>query len=516
VAALRLVSERVKRLFKYLLIVAAVLVLAVLGGVWWLNHWVKSPETHAYLERELSKQLKFPLRFKSLDFSIWSGLKAHGVTVPDRGGNFLAADELIAKHRFGPLLRGQIALSQVSIDAAKFTWVQRPDGSWKLPELPEDLKAELEAKKKTKAMTDKPAEPAPKKNKEPDVLLEKILLTNATADFVDAGGKPFASVTALRLNLLNTASAEKIEGALVVGRAVLHGWMAVTELSATVHQSKEKGLFIENLAGKVGGGKLTGSYMRKAEKASSKFSSRLALTGVDLVTAAMDGDAPPPNLNGKMTAQVFIKGDNDDWKLAKGEGGVTLENGSLRKINEIEWLKDVGDFLQIDSTSILTIPEAKLDAKINSGRIFIDDLKLSAPPLMVTAKGTAKWDGKFDLAAKFRAEAGFIAKRTLLEPQFQPVEADGFRSVDFSLRGSLQKPKQDLLEKLTGTKDRKMQKFIAGEAAFDAITDQLPMAKPNKDAAEPKEPKEPKPKKPKNPPPPPAPEPDAPSEPDKP
>ena len=133
-------SAAVKRLLKILIITILVLVVAAIGGVLYLNHWLRSPETHARVESELSRALKLPLKFKSLELSLLGGLRAEGITVPDGDANFFEVASFSAKHRILPLLRGSISLDEITLDSPKFTLRQRPDGSWRLPALPEDPK----------------------------------------------------------------------------------------------------------------------------------------------------------------------------------------------------------------------------------------------------------------------------------------------------------------------------------------------------------------------------------------
>jgi type II secretion system protein N len=453
----------VKRLLKILIITIVVLVVAAFGGVWYLNRWLKSPETHAHVERELSKALKLPLKFKSLELSLLGGLRAEGVTVPDDGYNFFEVSSFSAKHRLLPLIRGDIAIEEIVVDGAKFTLVQRADGSWKTPGLPDDLKP---AKKPDAADKPKAADAQPKpKKKGPQVLIDRIAITNGSAHLYDKDRKSFLSAHGLRISLKDVRN-ENLMGRVIAERLVLHGALAVTDFSAGVSHSEKKGLIIPDFVAKCGGGTISGGFARKDEKPAARYSGKAQIVDVDLTRASLDGDGPPPNLTGTLSANFEVRGTGDDTKTMSGKGTITFRNGSCR---EIETVKQYGEVLQLDEVANFGIPLATAEIQIWNGRLNVKPLQISAPPLMVTATGTARLDGKLDLAAVLGADAKFLETRPSVAGQFAPPDASGMRTMPFHVYGTLTKPKNDLREKLAGSKDSRVQKAVAIEAAIESI-----------------------------------------------
>src|SRR3954468_6645473 len=92
-------SRAVRRLARIVVISAAVLAVLFVGSLWYISHWLHSPETRAALERELRKALKMPIAFQAVDISLWSGVKAEGVTVQDGPTQFFESSTFTAKHR---------------------------------------------------------------------------------------------------------------------------------------------------------------------------------------------------------------------------------------------------------------------------------------------------------------------------------------------------------------------------------------------------------------------------------
>jgi hypothetical protein len=460
-------SAPVKRLLKILIVIIVVLVAVAFGGVWYLNRWLKSPQTHAEVERELSKSLNLPLKFKSLELSLMGGLRAEGVTVPDEGYNFFEASSFSAKHRLLPLFRGNIVLDEILVEGPKFTLIQRPDGQWKLPELPDDLKPPKKSPGE-KSKGPKPAEPQPKPKKEgPDVLIKRIVIANGCAELFDKDRKPFLGASGMTVTLKDVRD-EKLEGRVFVARLVRHGVLALTDFNAGVSHSEDKGLIIKDSVAKCGGGTISGGYSRKDEKPASRYTAQMKITDVDLTRAALDGDGPPPNLAGLLSAEFLVRGTGDETKTMTGKGTVTFRNGTCK---EIEAVKQYGEL--VEEAANFGIPLATAEVQVWNGRLGVKPLKISAPPLAITATGIVRFDGKLDLDALLGMDAKFLETRPFLAGQFSQPDASGIRTLPFHVNGTLTKPRNDLREQLAGSKDPRAQKAMKRAVVIESAVESL-------------------------------------------
>ncbi len=472
-----------KRLAKILIITALVAAVLLVAGVWALNHWLRSPELHAHVEKELSKSLKMPLKFQTLSLSLWGGLRADGITVPDHDGNFFEASGFSAKHKLLSLLRGRLEFDEILVNKPKFFIVQREDGNWRGPELSAEIKAELDARKKANAEAKakepkKPktaAKPAGKKG--PEVTVARIIISDGTAEMLDKHRKPFLSAHGLNADFADVRE-DRLQGWVAIQDLVLHGQCALSGVSAIL-SDKDKGLNITELKARVGGGTVSGSFKSKGGEPGPPFAAKLVLVSVDISKAAMDAGGKPPNLDGTLSATVELKGAADTRKSWVGKGSLTLLNGTCR---EIEMVRDFGSVLQFEEAANFSIPEARAEVQLAFDRINIHPLTIIAPPLALTAEGVARIENKLTLNATLWADAKFIAKRAALEPQFGPPDAHGRRGVAFEITGSLSKPKNNLKEKVTGTNDSRIQKLILIDSALDVLGGAFkkPDAKPEK------------------------------------
>ncbi len=462
-----------KRIWKILTITLGVLLALSAVAAWMLNRWLQSPATHAHVERELSKAVRVPLKFGALSISPWGGISATDITVPDEKWNFFEASKFSAHYSLKSLLGGRLAFSEIAVDGPKFIITQGADGKWKVPPLPPDLQAELDARKKPKTpklKTDQPSTPKPpappKKTEGPSVFIAKLAITGGAAELYDSTGAPFATLSDIKLTLPNI-SEDKIEGSLRVGIAVLYGKLAMHDLRAGVSHSEEKGFICPSFTTFIGGGKVTGSFATMPERSTGlgmPYSAKFTLAEVDIVRACSEAGAAPPNLTGVLSSTLSLKGVGDLTKFIEAKGKMTLKSGTFR---ELEMVHQLGEFLRLEEVAQFGIEEASLDFIIGKDRLFIEPVKpliINAPPLILTASGTSRLDGRMDLNVALSVEESFLEKRSAIAAQFGPPDANGRRALAFDVGGTWAKPKSNLLDRITGTTDKTTQKIIVGES----------------------------------------------------
>ena len=350
--------------------------------------------------------------------------------------------------------------------------------------------AELDAKKKNKTASknDQPKSPkpevtaTPKPKKGPEVSFAKIGVTNGIVELIDKDGKPYVSATGLRTMLTNV-NGENIEGWVSVARLLLHGQFMLTDLRGIVSNT-QKGFIIPEMKANLGGGTCVVGFSSKPDQTGTPFTTKIKLDNVNLSQAASDADAEPPNLEGTLNASLEMKGIGDNRKTFTGKGSLTLRNGRCR---EMDAIRDVGEVFQMEQIANFAISEAKSDFEIGMDRVFIRKLSIEAAPLGITAQGSVRLDGnKLNLTAMFNADEKLIAKQIPeLQKQFLPPDEKHQRGVAFEIEGSLTKPKNNLIQKITGTKDRKKQKVLAVESLILSTRPDKQPDKPDEDKPEP-------------------------------
>jgi hypothetical protein len=355
------------------------------------------------------------------------------------------------------------------VDSPKFILTQRKDESWQTPPLPTDLQAEIDAKKKNKtaAKNDQPKSqkpegtPAPKPKSGPAISIAKIEITNASIEMIDKDGHPYISAIRLNAAIANMTD-ENMEGVLNIERLVMHNQYGATEVTAKVNNTS-KGLNIPEVKASIGGGTLLASFSSKADQSGPPFATKIKLEKVNLAQAASEADAKPPNLDGTLSGSLEMKGLGNNRSSFSGKGSFSIRDGSCR---EMDTIRDIGEVFQMEQFTNFAINEAKAEFEIAANRAQISQFTINAPPLKITSQGSVRLDGnKLKISAILNADEKLIAKQLPeIQQKFLPPDENHQRGVAFDIEGSLTKPKNNLIQKITGTKDRKKQKILAIES----------------------------------------------------
>ena len=458
-----------KRRLKFLLIIAAVLVAICAAGSWALNRWLQSPETHARIEREIGEAMHMPLKIGKITFSAWSGLTAEGIAIPAADGNFFEAASFSASPKFTSLLRGRIGLDEVRIVRPRLRMVESADGKWRLPELPKAAEPPVAI-----AVTAPAPAPAPepaKEKKRVELFIKKIVIADGGAELIDKQRLPFATVQGLNVTLRDV-SEKSLSGEIEIAGAVLPGYATIDHLSGVAEHSGET-FSVRNLSVNICGGRVAGDFTRTE---GTPASAHLVLDNVNIGLLGKEARAHIRNASGIVSGEARITGIEGDKNAMTGNGTLKLTSG---RCTEIELVRQIGEVLRVAAIAGFEVKEATANFQIASGRVLLSPMDISSHPLGMSLTGGVAFDGAVDLVGTLRAPADFIAKSAPIAGQFSPPDSSGQRSVRFDIKGTLDKPRQNLAEKLTGTTDRKEQRIIAVESAVSTLLEKTSIGKRN-------------------------------------
>lgn len=467
-----------KRRLKFLFITAAVLVALCAAGSFALNRWLQSPETHARLEREIGEAMRMPLKLGKITLSLWSGLVVEGITVPAGDGNFFEAAALSADPKFTSLLRGRIALGEVRIVRPRIRLFESADGQWRLPEFPKAAEAPVATAVAPAAPATPPAAPGvpvssapPKPKKHIELLIRKIVIADGSAEMIDKQKLPFASVSGLNATFKDV-SEKSAAGEIDIAGVTLPGYAVLDHIKANIDRNGED-FAVRNLAVNVCGGRVLGDFTRTA---GSPASTHLVLDNVNIGLLGKEARAHIRNASGVVSGEARFAGIDGDRKAMTGNGTITLKSG---RCTEIELVRQLGEVLRVAAIAGFEVREATANFQIASERVQLTPMDISSHPLGMSLSGGIGFDGAVELVGILRAPADFIAKAGLIAAQFSPPDSNGQRGVQFDIKGTLDKPRQNLAEKLTGTTDRKTQRIIAAESVLSTILEKTNIGKKN-------------------------------------
>ena len=459
-----------KRPAKYLCIAAAVMLVVPGVGAWIVSRWVQSADGRATIEGRLSKSLRMPVKIKKLIFSVWSGVTAEGVSVPGDFGDVFEAARISVGHRLTSLLTGNLAFDDVRIEQPRLRIIDESPGESPplIPITPVVTQPVVAASAPPPPTTS--AAPATEKKK-PQFAVRRIILDGGSADILDKQRAPVATISGLTFTL-NDVSARGFTGSFEAARVTLHGCAAFDHVTGLVSQS-EMEFKIRNFAATIGGGSVSGEA--SGTRGSTAVVS-LRFDRINLAQAAQAAGAATPKLTGTLSGDVQLAGLGTNAKTITGGGNLTLKDGMCR---EIELMRQIGEFLQLQSVANFEIADARASFQVADERVAISPMIVSAPPLGMEVTGTAMFDGTLDLSAILHAPADFINQRALIASQFSPPDQDNRRGVQFNITGPLKKPKHNLAERVTGTNDKRQQRIIAAGEAVTTLLENTNLGKRN-------------------------------------
>jgi hypothetical protein len=112
---------------------------------------------------------------------------------------------------------------------------------------------------------------------------------------------------------------------------------------------------------------------------------------------------------------------------------------------------------------LLNLHQATLQFSVSDEKFWMNDLTLKTENLIITGKGPIRFDGKMNLAGRFLVNDKLQQQLGgLIGEQFTPAPDIGYKQVAFSVTGRIDKPKTDLIEKVTGIELRGMGGILKG------------------------------------------------------
>lgn len=450
-----------RRIAKILILTVLVVAVLLAAGGWFANRWLQSSAGLATIEKKLSEALHMPVKIESPGFSAWSGLSTDKITVSGPGGVIFEAAGISASHRFSALLRGQIGLVEVRIREPHVRLYQDAAGKWGLqrsiaappPNVPALPPAVLPVVPQP-VVASAPA-------KRPAVSIGKVIVERGTFEMFDKAGAPFATVTGVNVTMRDVTESA-FSGAITVDRATMHGWAAIEHLSGNVTH-RGQAFALSNLTSIAGGGVITGeaNYTLGATAAAT-----VKLTGVDLDRATQEGGMKGQKISGTVNGDAQFAGLGADKRLMTGSGTLSLKGGDC---SQFDVLRQIGDVLRVTMLAKFQIGDAAANFQIANEQVTLAPMEIATTPIGLKLSGPITFDGTLNLIAFMSAPADEIAAQPLLAANFSPPDARNRRSVQFHITGPMKKPRQDLADALTGTKNHREQNIIGGASILGAL-----------------------------------------------
>lgn len=465
-----------RKVAKVILIAGGILLLGIVAAVLSANLYIESKDSQARIERKLSRVLHAPVKITATSFSLWSGLRVNGVTIPQEEelqsqGNFFEATSFSATFDYFPLLSRKLRIQKINVIKPQLAWYQSGKGKWRVPSTPAKPAVADESARLSAAPPKKPVKPF-------DISIDKLLLSDGDFRFFDHKQNSLFSFLGVNAEG-HLVSPAQMNGSAESATASIRDAINLQHIR-TEFSYGDKILQLKPIRAKVAEGNFSGEFKIETASQEKPFALKAEFNNADVNRLITDAGGASGQVTGLLSGSLELTSNTHKMKDFTGKGKFSLSRG---RVQQYDLFAMLGQALQIEELTQLNLQQAELEYRFSEGKILVDQLLLQSPNLKLTGTGTIRTDGKMNLNARLtinqtisRQLPGFVAEN------FHPAEgADaGLQFIDFDVTGSVAKPRTNLLELAVGKKiEREMGGF------FNALFG-------SKKRKEPKKPEEPK------------------------
>jgi hypothetical protein len=225
--------------------------------------------------------------------------------------------------------------------------------------------------------------------------------------------------------------------------------LIIHDLSSPIIVSSDAAsISLNDLTATLGGGKLAGNLSVDLPPSTPEFKTQLTLSGATLNQFFLDASLGNAATEGVVTGNLQLSGIAGIPQSTEGQGALLCTDAVIQPA---DFLKQIGQILQIQELQLLRLAEGKTVFRIQHGDVQIDQLALRSENLILTAQGPVHSNGDLDLQARLLFNEKLSGRlHGFLGPQLTQAPEAGYSQVAFHVSGPAKSPKTDLLERLTG------------------------------------------------------------------
>jgi hypothetical protein len=466
----------VRTISKPILAVAVLLLGVITSVILCLNLYLRSSGTQEQLRQVLSNAAGVPVTIQSsyaLPIPPLGAIRLSGVKGVQEGRiPLFSADSITLRPDYEELLHGRLLIAGlvlnhpvVRLTLGEMPGTQRPDsvratsfGSAATGSMPQKTIGITGIPSITPSGTIAPTEApsakqttaAGKPTTASNIPLRHVTIKNGEFTLINERGLPVISASGIHLKGAHDAAGGWI-GNLNSTQVVLSDRVIFKDLKTPVRLSESLDtISLETLTAILGEGKLAGNTTIDLSLGAPRYSLAVSLAGASLKQLLADASYGASSAEGTVAGELQLSGTAGEGSSIEGKGGLFAKDATIQPV---DFLKQIGQILNVDELKLLRLSESKCLFHLAAGRVVIDDLFLRSENLVLSAKGPLKPTGELDLDSRLLFNDKLTGRlRGLLGSQLSPAPEPGYSQVSFHVSGSPMNPRTDLLERLTGIK----------------------------------------------------------------
>jgi len=399
---------------------------------------LQSEATQVRIRKSLSSALGMDVQFEKLRTSLFGKVRLSGLKASNAHGASFSAREVHVQPRLLSLIQARMVLSEVRIDEARLTWVERapqpsPEdpaaGTMTSPEILSELASFLK-----KLLPDK-EHPA----------IRRLMLNRGNLDWIDAGGHTQIQAESVQLDL-NTDSAGRGSGKVSIARGAVGEILSFRNLQSPI-ELNEGVITLPALSATSGDGQIEASLALQTRQQGTPIHLNALLKEINLAT--MTEELPSLRFSGIANGNLEIKGLATQSSSIKGKAELRIENGFFKGLGLLQL---IGQIFQINELSNLKVKTAVARMSIIERNFRIEELTVLSDDMSFSAPGVMGFDRQLSLNARLSLPERMLSGKNMqpFNSRFSAADEEGRRSIDFVITGSIDKPRANLLEKITG------------------------------------------------------------------
>lgn len=419
------------------------LLVAVLIGI---NLYLQSGDVQQRIRLVTEEALGTPVGVSRTFYTPWSGLTLSGLSLPDptvAGANLVDAPTFSVHFEFLPLLGKRFVISEVNLVSPHLILRQTPDRRWVL--IPPRV---------AKPAAPKPSEPPPAVSRPeirlPDYSVEirRYHIEDGRAEFIDRKGAVIGRLSGLSVTGTITAD-HLVEGDLEVDNLEIGEQIFPHHLRAHFRQMKPDHLAVTDLRCSLADGKIHAEiHVVTKRNAVPEFYLTGDVKRISIPKLIAEASGNEAGTTGTLNGVFELRGNPLDIRTLLGHGDFSLESAQLRPW---DFIQQIGLLLRVDELQMLKLHQAALRIDVKDQRVWLTDMTLRTENLVITGRGPIKFDGKMSLDGRLMVNEKIQRELGgLLGDNFTPSEDANYKQVTFKVSGRLDRPKTDLIEKVTG------------------------------------------------------------------
>ena len=403
-----------------------------------LKFTLQSDATQTRIRKSLSSALGMDVQFEKLRTSLFGKVRLSGLKASNAHGASLSAREVHVHPRIFSLFQARLVLSEVRIDEARLTWVERaPETSQESPA------AGTKTSQETRSGLASFLKELLHDKEHPSI--RRLLLNRGNLDWIDAGGHTLIQAESIQLDL-NTDSTGRGSGRVSIARGAVAELLSFRSLQSPI-ELNEGVITLPGLAATSGDGQIEASVALRTRQQDTPVHLNAKLKEINL--AAMTEELPSLRFSGIANGNLEIEGLAAQSSSIKGKADLRIENGFFKGLGLLQL---IGQIFQINELSNLKVKAAVARMTIADRSVRIDELSVQSDDMSFLAPGVIGFDRQISLNAKLSLPERMLSGKNMqpFNSRFSSADAEGNRSIDFAITGSIDKPRTNLLEKITG------------------------------------------------------------------